>query len=492
MENQFKLPELGENVKAGKVVSVLVSVGDTIEEEQPVIEVETDKALIEVPSTVKGKVKAIHIKPGDEAGVGQPILTVEAGDGAGAPEAREEKKEPPRAEKKEAEPPQAGKAEKKPEEAKAPPKEKEKEPERKAEAAQEPPRKEAKEPPAAEGAFEKPAGRKDNGAPARPAVPAMEEERREETPPSARPRIQAGPVPAAPSVRRLAREVGVDLEEVPGTGPGGRISAEDVKRYARQVRPVSAPAGPPAAAVQPPLPDFSKWGPVDIAQMDGIRQATSRNVSRSWSVVPHVTQYDKADVTELEDLRKKYAPKTEAVGGKLTVTAVLLKVAAAALKAFPKFNASIDAASGEIVYKKYVHIGVAVDTERGLLVPVIRDVDKKNILQLSRELASAAQKARDRKLTLDEMQGGCFTITNLGGIGGTKFSPIVNWPEVAILGVARSATEAVWIDGGFKPRLTLPLALSYDHRLIDGADGARFLRWICEALEEPFLLSLEG
>ena len=453
METQFKLPALGENVKGGKVVSVLVSVGDTIQADQPVVEVETDKALIEVPSSVAGRVKAVHIKPGDEAGVGQAILTVEAEDGAApakpAPGERDAKK------------PEA-----------APPKEEK--PAAKAPAA--PPR-EAPEPAPA------PAAAKTEAEPAPAPAP---------TPASARARIPVGPVPAAPSVRRLAREVGVDLEEVPGTGPGGRISAEDIKRFARQVRPVSGPSAQAGAQAQPLLPDFSKWGPVDIAQMDGIRQATARNVSRSWNVVPHVTQFDKADVTELEDLRKKYAPKTEAVGGRLTVTAILLKVAAAALRAFPKFNASVDAQSGEIAYKKYVHVGVAVDTERGLLVPVIRDVDKKNILQLSRELSSAARRARDRKLALDEMQGGGFTITNLGGIGGAFFTPIVNWPEVAILGVARAATEALWREGGFQPRLMLPLSLSYDHRLIDGADGARFLRWICEALEEPFLLSLEG
>ena len=456
METQFKLPALGENVKAGKVVSVLVKVGDTIKADQPVVEVETDKALIEVPSSVAGKVKAVHIKPGDEAPAGQAILTVEAEDGA-AP----------------AKPASGERDAKKPEA--APPKEEK--PAAKAPAAPAAPPREAPRPEPA------PAAARAEAEPAPAPAP---------TPASARARIPVGPVPAAPSVRRLAREVGVDLEEVPGTGPGGRISAEDVKRFARQVRPVSGPAVQAGAPAQPLLPDFSKWGPVDIAQMDGIRQATARNVSRSWNVVPHVTQFDKADVTDLEDLRKKYSPKTEAVGGRLTVTAILLKVAAAALRAFPKFNASVDPQSGEIVYKKYVHVGVAVDTERGLLVPVIRDADKRNILQLSRELASAAQKARDRKLTLDEMQGGGFTITNLGGIGGTGFTPIVNWPEVAILGVARAAAEAVWIDGSFRPRLILPLSLSYDHRLVDGADGARFLRWICEALEEPFLLSLEG
>jgi len=437
-ETEFKLPELGENIQKGKVVSVLVSVGDTIELDQPVLEVETDKALIEVPSSVKGKVKTVHLKPGDEAGVGQVILTVEAGDGRAPAEA--EKEAPAKAEEK---PPPAPKAEP----AAAPP----------------PPPAAAKAPPAAR-APEKP--------PPKPQAPA---------------RAKDAPVPAAPSVRRLAREAGVDIRKIAGTGPGGRISAEDVKRHVGELRPAAA-----AAALAAPLPDPAKWGPTETVKMDGIRLATARHLSRAWALIPHVTQCDKADVTELEKLRKKYAPKAEAAGGKLTVTAILLKAAASALKAFPKFNASVDAEAGEIVLKKYFHVGVAVDTERGLLVPVVRDVDKKNIIELSAELSRAAARAKERKLTLEEMQGGCFTITNLGGIGGTGFTPIVNWPEVAILGVSRAATEPVWDGEAFKPRLMLPLVLSYDHRLIDGADGARFLRWICEALENPFLLPLEG
>ena len=205
-----------------------------------------------------------------------------------------------------------------------------------------------------------------------------------------------------------------------------------------------------------------------------------------------VTQFDKADITELEQMRKQFGPRAEAAGAKLSPTAILLKVAAAALKRFPQFNASVDMAAEEIVYKQYVHVGVAVDTDRGLLVPVIRDADQKNVIELAADLGQMAQKARDRKLGLEDMQGACFTISNLGGIGGTAFTPLVNSPEVAILGVSRSSTEAVWVDGQFQPRLMMPLSLTYDHRLIDGADGARFLRWVCEALEKPFLLMLEG
>jgi len=226
--------------------------------------------------------------------------------------------------------------------------------------------------------------------------------------------------------------------------------------------------------------------------MNKVRETTARHLSYAWATIPHVTQHDKADITELERLRKKYATKAEQAGGKLTVTAILLKVIESALKVFPQFNASIDMNKKEIIYKKYYNIGIAVDTERGLLVPVIRDVDKKNIIQLSIELTEMSQKARNRKLTLEEMQGGNFSISNLGGIGGTAFTPVVNSPDVAILGISRSRMEPVYMDDEFRPRLIMPLSLSYDHRIIDGADAARFLRWVCEALEQPFLLALEG
>jgi len=240
------------------------------------------------------------------------------------------------------------------------------------------------------------------------------------------------------------------------------------------------------------LPDFSKWGEIEREPMSKVREKTATHLSGAWATVPHVTQFDKADITEMEKLRKQFAPKAEAEGGKLTMTAILLKICAAALRVFPQFNASVDMQNKEIVYKKYLNIGVAVDTDRGLLVPVIRDVDDKNIVDLSVELTQIAQKTRDRKLSLEEMQGGNFTISNLGGIGGTAFTPIVNAPEVAILGVSRSKYEPVYDNGKFEPRLMLPLSLSYDHRLIDGADGARFIRWVVEAIEQPFKIVLEG
>jgi len=300
------------------------------------------------------------------------------------------------------------------------------------------------------------------------------------------------PAAAAPHVRRLAREIGVDIYEVKGSGPGGRISEDDVKAYAKLVLTSAAQSVQASHFAQPVLPDFAKFGKVERVSMRGVRRKTAQHLWEAWTTIPHVTQQDKADITELEQLRARFAPKAEEAGGKMTVTAIALKVCASALKVFPQFNASIDMAKEEIVYKQYINVGVAVDTDRGLLVPVIRDVDKKNIVELAAELTQISRKAKDKKLTPAEMEGGTFTITNLGGIGGTGFSPIVNYPEVAILGLSRSSMEPIWMNGKFEPRLVLPLSLSYDHRLIDGADAARFLRWIAEAFEQPFLLSVQG
>jgi pyruvate dehydrogenase E2 component (dihydrolipoamide acetyltransferase) len=307
--------------------------------------------------------------------------------------------------------------------------------------------------------------------------------------PAAQPQAEVesqGPAaPAAPSVRRLARELGVDIRRVAGSGPAGRISVDDVQAFVRNAMAGGVPAGAPSS-----LPDFSKWGEVERKPMSNIRRKTAEHLTHAWNAIPHVTQHDKADITTLEALRKQYSPQAEKAGGKLTMTAIALKIVAAALAKFPQFNSSIDIARNEIVYKKSIHVGVAADTERGLLVPVIRDVDRKGIIQLAAELGAASDKARGGKLSLDDMQGGGFTITNLGGIGGTSFTPIVNWPEVAILGISRGAREPVYADGAFEPRLMLPLSLSYDHRVIDGADAARFLRWVAEAFEQPFVMSL--
>jgi pyruvate dehydrogenase E2 component (dihydrolipoamide acetyltransferase) len=266
----------------------------------------------------------------------------------------------------------------------------------------------------------------------------------------------------------------------------------DVKTYARQQRLAGLVAAPAGAMTATPLPDFGRWGLVEREAMSNIRRKTAEHLSQAWATIPHVTQFAKADIGEVEELRKRFAKNVEAAGAKLTITAILLKIVTSVLKAFPQVNASVDMAKNEIIYKKYYHLGVAVDTDRGLLVPVIRDVDQKSILELAVELHEVAEKARNKKLTLDDMQGGTFTLTNLGGIGGSYFTPIVNAPEVAILGVARGQIEPVYQNGQFEPRLMLPLALSYDHRLIDGADGARFLRAVVEHLEQPFLTALQG
>ncbi|MGC2197308.1 MAG: dihydrolipoyllysine-residue acetyltransferase [Terriglobales bacterium] len=449
--SEFKLPELGENIDQGDLVRLMIAPGAKVSEGQPVMELETDKAVVEVPSSVSGVVKEVRVKEGDKVKVGQVIFTLEGG----AP-VQPAKSAPEPVEHVSGQ--QAArlafhlamKAEGKTEEQALPP---------------------------------------DRPIPSAPTFSMP---------------VQLGkvagtehrdPVPAAPHVRRLARELGLDIYNVSGTGPGGRISEDDVKACTKATlaAALSAAQAPQAARLaEPKLPDFTKWGKVERVSMRGVRRKTAEHLREAWVTIPHVTQHDRADITELEQLRARFAPRAEEAGGKMTVTAIALKVCASALKVFPQFNASIDMEKEEIVYKQYIHIGVAADTDRGLLVPVIRDVDKKNIVELAAELSQLSKKARDKKLTPDEMEGGTFTITNLGGIGGTAFTPIVNHPEVAILGLSRGRMEPEWINGKFEPRLILPLSLSYDHRLIDGADAARFLRWIAEAFEQPFLLSVQG
>jgi pyruvate dehydrogenase E2 component (dihydrolipoamide acetyltransferase) len=290
-------------------------------------------------------------------------------------------------------------------------------------------------------------------------------------------------------VRRFAREIGIEIGAVSGTGPQGRISIDDVKAYAKQLNTGRAAA--PVASALPPLPDFTKWGQVTQESMSPVRLKTARQMQLCWSGIPHVTQFNEADVTELEKLRKRYAKKAEAIGGKLTMAVMVVKVVASALKLFRKFNASIDMEAKQVILKDFINIGIAVSTERGLLVPVLRDVDKKNMVDISAEVMRIAEKARSGKVTMDDLTGGTFTITNLGSIGGTFFTPIINYPEVAILGMGRSFLKADPL-GQSEPRMVLPLSLSYDHRLIDGADGATFLKWVVDAIEEPLLLSLEG
>jgi pyruvate dehydrogenase E2 component (dihydrolipoamide acetyltransferase) len=448
---EFKLPELGENIDSGDLVRLLISPGASVSEGQPVMELETDKAVVEVPSTVTGVVREVKVKEGQKVKVGEVIFTLEGG--AVAPAETPRKHEPV-----EHMSGQHGarlafqlamRAEGKTEEQALPP----------------------DQPPAPVPAF---------SMPVQLGKVAGTEHR--------------DPAAAAPHIRRLAREIGVDIHGVPGSGPGGRISEDDVKLCAKNALAAAAAAAqtPRGTFAEPELPDFAKWGKTERVSMRGVRRKTAEHLRQAWNTIPHVTQQDRADITELEQLRAKFAPRAEEAGGKMTVTAIALKVCASALKVFPQFNASIDMAKEEIVYKQYISIGVAVDTDRGLLVPVIRDVDKKNIVELAAEMTQLSKKARDRKLTPEEMEGGTFTITNLGGIGGTGFSPIVNHPEVAILGLSRSRMEPEWVNNKFEPRLILPLSLSYDHRLIDGADAARFLRWIAEAFEQPFLLSVQG
>jgi pyruvate dehydrogenase E2 component (dihydrolipoamide acetyltransferase) len=444
---EFILPNLGDGVAQGDVLKVLVKAGDTVAVDQPVLELETDKATIEVPSDIAGRVMEIRVKAGDKVKPGQAVLVMENGK-AGASGASGASGAPPA--------PVAHVAPVAPEPTERP----------------------------RASVVDIAAGRHAAAAPAAPSAPI----------------VSTTSAPAAPSVRRLAREIGVDVGQVPGTGPGGRITQEDVKEFAKRVMHSLGTGGQAAAAgstahsvsVGPALPDFTKWGEIERKPMSGIRRKTAEHLGHAWNTIPHVTQFDKADITALEAMRKRYRGEVEKAGGNLTVTAVAAKVVATALRVFPQFNASVDAAGEAIVYKKYIHVGIAVDTENGLLVPVIRNADQKNLTELSVEINALAEKAKARKLTLEEMSGGSMSISNLGGIGGTSFTPIVNWPEVAILGISRGVNEPWWNGTTFEPRQMLPLSLSYDHRLIDGADAIRFLRWVVEALENPFTLALRG
>lgn len=466
MPQEFKLPELAEGVESAEVTRILVEIGDRIEEEQPVIELETGKATAEIPSSVSGIVKDINVSEGDEIAVGQVILTFEED---GEAESNDEPDE--------ADPEQDGD--------RAPGTEPEETTEDQGEEEEEaPPRK-----------AEKAASKREEAS-----TPETEEVTTKEGEPSKTTELADVPgrqVAAAPSVRKFAREIGVNLEAVKGTGDRGRVFIEDVKKHARQLidgmkgrSPAKGTAAPVTAA--PPLPDFSRWGPVRRERRNMVARETAKHMAVCWSQIPHVTQHDVADVTELEELRHRYAGRAETAGGKLTITPMLAKIVASALKVFPKFNTSLDVETDELIVKEFCNIGIAVDTERGLLVPVIREVDTKNMVEISVEMKTVAESARSGKVDAEDLAGATFTITNLGGIGGTHFTPIVNWPEVAILGVGRAQSQPNCRNGVCEPRLLLPLSLSYDHRVIDGASGARFLRWIVEAIEEPLLLALEG
>ena len=450
MPTEFKLPQLGEQVEKGVVLSVMVSPGDHVDADDVGLELETDKATTEVPAPSAGTVGEVRVGQGDEIQSGDVIMTLQDDEQTGDDEEVAEEKDEEKAEEEPDEEPQQ-----------------DQEPEAKEEKLE----KEEKE---------------ESEQRARPEKTERKKEPRKEKPP--RPKL-GEPAPAAPSVRRFARELGLDVSTVAGTGSGGRVTEEDVKSH---VRDLLDGIEKTRDEQEQKLPDFSQWGEVEREPMNAIRRATADNVTSSWERIPHVTQYDDADITELEDFRARFADDAEEDGGKLTVTAILVKVVAAALGRFPQFNASVDLERGEVIRKKYVHVGVAVDTKEGLLVPVLRDADKKGLMQIAKELGELAGKARARKLSREAMQGGSFSITNLGGLGTTRFTPIVGWPQVAILSVGRLDTKPVWQGDEFAPRKVLPLGITYDHRAVDGADAARFLRWIAETLETPMRLTMEG
>jgi pyruvate dehydrogenase E2 component (dihydrolipoamide acetyltransferase) len=425
---EVKVPDLGDFADV-PVIEIHVKAGDVVNEEDPLITLESDKATMDVPSPAAGRVDELRVKLGDLVSAGSPVLLLNT-EGALT------------------EPPSLADQ-------------------------QEPPGQEAPEPVAA---MQEPARRSAGTAQLAPAPPAP-------APPAG-----FGAAHAGPGVRRLARELSVDLATVTGTGPKGRITKEDLLAIVRE--PGAGPGVPrpavPAAAGIPEIPaqDFSKFGPVEVRPLTRIQRISASQLHRSWLNIPHVTHDDEADITELDGLRRELDTASRAEGYRVTLLAFLMKVSVSALREFPRFNSSLTPENDALVYKGYYHIGVAVDTADGLVVPVIRDVDRMGVKKLSRELGAVSARAREGKLGLNEMQGACFTISSLGGIGGTAFTPIVNAPEVAILGVVRSRTAPVWDGTAFVPRLLLPLSLSYDHRVIDGALAARFVRHVCHLLED--------
>lgn len=481
---KFILPDLGEGIHEAEIIEVKVKEGDTVEEDQPIFEVETDKAVVEIPSPVSGVVEKLFVKAGDNVKVGTVMVSFNT---SGAKPAG-----------KEVDGSAAG---------------------------------ERKREPAHQGAVK---GTSDNG---RTGSGAAEQPGGKKVLSSIAAAVPAtGPVPAAPATRRLARELGVDLRMVPGSGTAGRVSNEDVRSFAAislegrmsssaLVQEPRAKASGSASSSSPPravpslkdkyggegtrddassfvtgamgaqapaeLPDFSKYGPVERIPLKSIRRKIAQNMTQSWTHIPHVTHFDEADVTDLDALRAKHEQAVKEEGGRLTLTVLALKAIASGLEKYPQFNASLDEATGEIIFKRYYNIGIAVATERGLIVPVIKDVDKKSIIELCRELAEIADRTRAGKVDLDRLQGGTFTLTNIGAIGGTSMSPMINFPEAAILGMARAKLQPVVRAGNIEPRLILPLALSFDHRIADGAEAAYFVQHIVKRLEDPFTLLLE-
>ncbi len=442
MAIEFKLPDLGEGIHEAEILGVKVKAGDTVAEDQPIFEVETDKAVVEIPSPVAGSVEKVHVKVGDVVKVGTVMITfaeVPAAVGAKSSAVNEGSRAT-------------------------------------ASIKEQPVNKQPVSPPAAGG----------NGkAPSRAG------------------RV----VPAAPATRRLARELGVDLTKIHGSGPAGRVLSQDVRAFAEGAaggrvkataafynEPSSEPfIAQPLTAQPSELPDFSKYGPVERVPLRSLRRKIAVNMTQSWTHIPRVSSFDEADITLLESLRQKHETSLLKHGGKLTLTVFALKAVVQALKQFPQFNSSLDESTGEIVLKHYYNIGVAVATNRGLIVPVIRNVDQKGIAELAAELTDIAQKTRDGKIEIDRLQGGTFTVTNLGPIGGTGMVPMVNYPEAAIMGMARSAQRpVVRQNNNIEIRWILPLAISFDHRICDGAEAAMFLRHVAGMLEDPLQLLVEG
>ncbi len=425
---QFRLPEIGENIEEASVIAVFVKAGNVIGKDEPFVELETEKAAFELPCPFEGKVESIDVSVGDTVKVGGLIATINDGGAEAANTAAE-------------------------------PEPKKKKPEEKA-----PDKKVAEPAPEADGGAAETREKKPSPKPAGGNQP-----------------------PSSPSAKSLARDIGIDISQIKGTGARGRVSSEDVRAQAKDL--INSPLEKTSE-----LPDFSPWGKTERVPVSTVGKLSARRLSGSWRTVPHVTHHDSADITELEDLRKTFSGKAEKAGGKLTVTAIMVRVVASALGVFTKFNGSFDEQNGEMVLKEYINIGIAVDTERGLVVPVIKNAGEKNIVEISVELADLARRAREKNIKPDDLQGASFTVSNLGGIGGDSFTPIVNFPEVAVLGLSRAKMSPVYdkASGRFKPKLMLPMSLSYDHRMIDGAEAARFSRWVVEAVEEPFKLVFEG
>lgn len=518
MAIEIKIPQISEGVDSAQVSEILVSEGDKIEKDQSVIAVESDKAAVEIPSSAAGTVKEIKVSEGDEVEVGQVIILLDGDEGEEDDSSEEndddkDKKEDKKdsedksekgeegeedsdkEKKKDSSDDEGGSEEEKEAEKEGKDEEEDENDKDDEDSSEEKDKKDSKK----EGDDDSEKDDKDEESEEKSSDKKEKEDKADED--SGKKKDddkksddkdkedksgddeKSAPegVAASPGVRRLARELGVDIEAVKGSGEQGRISEKDIKEFAKNGSQ-SNRKEPKSKA----LPDFSKWGETSTKPLSGIRKATGEHVSSAWREVPHVFQFGEADITDIEKYHQKHEEKAEKEGGKLTITAILLKIVADALVKFPKFNASLDVENEQMILKEYVHVGIAVDTEKGLLLPVIQDVNKKGIIELAVELSKVAEKARNGKLKAEEMEGGNFSISNLGGIGGTNFTPIIYQPQVAILGVSRAQTKPVYVEDKFEPRQILPLSLSYDHRLIDGAEGAEFMKWITEALEDPY------